>query len=122
MIRVFTSKTQLRGKEGEEIAAAFLVKQGFSIVGRNISGAFGEIDIVAKKGATVYFFEVKSGSEGSFINPAENFTRAKLRKFFLSARYYALANGIRNYVVQGIVVLFPAYESDHPHIEIFELL
>jgi putative endonuclease len=104
-VKQFTSKTQKIGEIGEEKACMFLVKQGFSIVERNISNKFGEIDIVAKKKGEYYFFEVKTGRWGGFINPSENLTKEKLRKFFISVEHYCLINRISNYQVQGIVVL-----------------
>ncbi|MEK7106423.1 MAG: YraN family protein, partial [Patescibacteria group bacterium] len=42
----------------------FLMKQGFTILERNVANKFGEIDIVAKKKGLVYFFEVKAGKQG----------------------------------------------------------
>ncbi|OGZ73400.1 MAG: hypothetical protein A2908_02395 [Candidatus Staskawiczbacteria bacterium RIFCSPLOWO2_01_FULL_38_12b] len=62
MPKVFTSETQKIGKEGEKIAEKFLVKHGFSILDRNYTKKWGEIDIIAKKAQKVYFIEVKSVS------------------------------------------------------------
>ncbi len=50
------------GNLGEDLACMFLVKQGFSIVDRNYSRKWGELDIVAKKGLKTHFIEVKSVS------------------------------------------------------------
>ena len=101
----FTSKTQKIGEIGEEKACIFLVKQGFSIIERNVANKFGEIDIVAKKGGLFHFFEVKTGKKSGFINPAENLTKEKLRKFFISVEHYCLLKSIRQYKVQGLIVL-----------------
>ena len=43
----------------------FLMKQGFEVVERNISNKYGEIDIVPRKDNAHYFFEVKTGRQGS---------------------------------------------------------
>ena len=48
-----------RGRAGEELAAAYLERQGLSIVARNVRCRVGEIDIVARDGASVVFVEVK---------------------------------------------------------------
>ena len=56
----FTSNSQKTGELGEEIACKFLVKHGFSILERNYTKKWGEIDIVAQKGEKRYFVEVKS--------------------------------------------------------------
>lgn len=104
MIRVFTSKTQVVGEKGEDAAVAWLRSQGFTIVERNVANTHGEIDIVAKKGKEVYFFEVKTGKAHSMFNPAENLTQSKIRKFLISAEYYALTHKIREYRVEAIIV------------------
>lgn len=56
----FTSNSQKTGELGEEIACKFLIKHGFSILERNYTKKWGEIDIVAQKGEKRYFVEVKS--------------------------------------------------------------
>lgn len=60
MPKVFTSKKQKIGEIGENIATRFLVKQGFSILDRNYTKKWGEIDIVAKNGSKLHFVEVKA--------------------------------------------------------------
>ncbi len=62
MPKVFTSETQKIGEIGENIAVKFLLKQGFSILDRNYTKKWGEIDIVAEKADKIYFIEVKSVS------------------------------------------------------------
>lgn len=104
-VKQFTSKTQKIGEIGEEKACMFLMKHGFTILERNVANKFGEIDIVAKKNGTVHFFEVKTGKQGGWLNPAENLSKEKLRKFLISVEYYCLVNKIRDYRIQGIIVL-----------------
>jgi putative endonuclease len=58
----FTSKSQKIGKIGEDIAAKFLMKHGFSVLDRNYTKKWGEIDIIAQKEEKLYFIEVKSTS------------------------------------------------------------
>lgn len=60
-------KTEKRktGDLGEDIAAMFLMKQGFCIVERNYLRKWGEIDIIAKKAERLYFVEVKTVSCGA---------------------------------------------------------
>ena len=62
MPKVFTSETQKIGEIGENIAVKFLVKHDFSIIDRNYTKKWGEIDIVAEKDHKLYFIEVKSVS------------------------------------------------------------
>ena len=60
MPKIFTSGSQKTGEVGEGVAAKFLMKQGFSILDRNYTKKWGEIDIVAEKDSKLYFVEVKS--------------------------------------------------------------
>ena len=50
------------GRIGEDTAARFLVKKGFSVVERNYRKKWGEIDIIAKKDGIFRFVEVKTVS------------------------------------------------------------
>ena len=60
MPKVFTSKTQKTGEIGENVAVTFLVKRGFSILERNYTKKWGEIDVIAEKKGKLHFIEVKA--------------------------------------------------------------
>jgi putative endonuclease len=64
-MKKFTSNSQKIGELGEEIACKFLMKHGFSILERNYTKKWGEIDIIAEKLGKRYFIEVKSTSVSS---------------------------------------------------------
>ena len=92
------------GKLGEDIAKAFLVKQGLSFLESNfISYHHGEIDLIFKnkKSDRFHFIEVKSIKVNSLmeeskghIDPRDNFTRDKYRKLLKTIEYYCLKNKI----------------------------
>ena len=69
--KVFTSEKQKIGEKGEEVATKFLVKHGFSIIDRNYTKKWGEIDIVAEKEGKLHFVEVKRVSS-SFAEPTRS--------------------------------------------------
>jgi len=52
--------TVRRGAEGEQKAAAYMQASGWTVLERNFRGAGAEIDIIAEKGDTVAFVEVKA--------------------------------------------------------------
>lgn len=64
-MKIFTSNSQKIGELGEGVACKFLMKHGFSILERNYTKKWGEIDIIAQKGDKRYFIEVKSKSVSS---------------------------------------------------------
>jgi len=91
MPKIFTSKSQKKGKLGEDIAERFLMKHNFIILDRNVTKKWGEIDIIAEKDNILHFIEVKSVSfdftiiEGAsrykqYIRPEENMTFHKIKK------------------------------------------
>jgi putative endonuclease len=48
------------GRQGEELAAAYLAQQGYHIVTRNWRTRSGELDIVAQEGEWLVFVEVRA--------------------------------------------------------------
>lgn len=48
------------GKLGENIAAEYLKRKGYSIIARNFYCKMGEIDIIAKEKHEIVFVEVKT--------------------------------------------------------------
>jgi putative endonuclease len=75
---------QITGRWGEEAAAEFLAENGYELVARNVHGAHGEIDIVAKKEGMLIFVEVKTRRSHTFAYPEDSVTRRK-QVYMLSA-------------------------------------
>lgn len=100
MPKVFTSEKQKIGELGENIAEKFLVKQDFSILDRNYTKKWGEIDIVAEKNNKLYFIEVKSVAretldnvlhETSNYRPEDNMHPWKLKRLSRTIQTYLLS-------------------------------
>lgn len=53
-------KAEARGRRGEWAAALWLRLKGYSILARRVRLPVGEIDLVARRGRTVAFVEVKA--------------------------------------------------------------
>lgn len=119
IMKNFISPSQKIGLMGENAACLFLKKQDYHLIERNVANLYGEIDIVAEKNSITYFFEVKSARKNPLITPAENLTRAKLKKFLRSVEYYCFKHRIKNYQLQAILVTINS-EQDF-EIEIFDL-
>jgi len=79
---------QETGYSAEEEAARFLADHGLAIVARNYRTRFGEIDLVARDGATLVFVEVRSRAPGGFGDAAASITAAKRRRIESAARLY----------------------------------
>lgn len=91
------------GRLGEELAAKFLERKGFTILEFNYRKPWGEIDIIAEKGACTRFVEVKTVSreigeanvsrETSSYRPEEQIHPAKLKKIAKTAELYMAEKG-----------------------------
>ena len=80
------------GKWGEEKAAEYLEKCGYSILARNARTSYGEIDIVASKGSLSVFVEVKTRRNRTFGYPEESVTASKQEHMIHSAQAYLMAH------------------------------
>ncbi|MDP2788676.1 MAG: YraN family protein [bacterium] len=116
MPKVFTSETQKIGEIGENVAVKFLVKHGFSILDRNYTKKWGEIDVIAEKGSKLYFIEVKSVSrpglqdvarETDDPRPEDNMHPWKLKRLSRTIQTYLLSKNVpdeREWQVDLLVV------------------
>lgn len=82
-----------RGHSGEEYAALFLQARGLHIVARNWRCRLGEIDLIARDGATLVFVEVRQRASRSYGGAAESITIAKQRKLSAAAALYLASLG-----------------------------
>ncbi len=85
------------GLLGEELAAQYLKKHGYTILQRNFKIRYGEIDIVAiepstssGKNSILVFIEVKTRSSTEYGTPLEAITYFKLRSVIKTAEYFVL--------------------------------
>jgi putative endonuclease len=77
-----------RGTEGEQIAADYLQKQGYTILERNWRWKKYEIDLIVEKGGILAFVEVKSRGEDPLDDPVEAVNRKKQKHMVLAAERY----------------------------------
>jgi len=80
---------QIDGGAAEEQAARFLSGRGLAIVARNFRTHLGEIDLIARDGATLVFVEVrKRRSSALFGGAAGSVDARKRRRLEAAARQY----------------------------------
>ena len=102
----FTSISQKIGELGEEVACKYLIKQGYSVLERNYTKKWGEIDIIAQKDETLFFVEVKSKSVSDLGivdqsnettgRPEDNMHPWKLRRLSRTIQTYLIHKRIGN--------------------------
>ena len=76
------------GKSGEDKVAAFLRKNGYTVIKRNHQCRFGEIDIIASTKEYIVFVEVKTRKKGSIVTGAEAVDGYKQKRIMLTAQDY----------------------------------
>ncbi len=94
------------GRRAEGLAAEYLRLKGYRILERNWRTRFGEIDLVAQKGDTLVFVEVKARRGREKGLPEEAITEAKKAKLLTLARAYLSSYQGRTEKVRFDVVAF----------------
>ncbi len=84
--------TRLLGKWGEALAANFLRKKKYDIIGVNFKSRYGEIDLIACKGNILAFVEVKLRKSSGFAAARENVSLSKQRKIKTTAELWLALN------------------------------
>lgn len=79
------------GQHGEQLAAAYLLKNGYTIIETNYRTRWGEIDIITRVGSTIHFFEVKTRYSTRHGHPFEAVSQRKRLKIQRAAWAYLLA-------------------------------
>ncbi|MEL6795996.1 MAG: YraN family protein [Planctomycetota bacterium] len=101
------------GRRGERVAASYLKRRGFRVLGRNVHVGVGEADLVclSPDGASIVVVEVKArtASAGS-RRPESQVGRAKRRKLRQVAEVVHRRFGARSRSVRGIRVDVVAVE------------
>jgi len=72
------------GKQGEQLAVEFLLKQGYEICTQNYRYRKAEIDIIARQGETLAIIEVKSRNMG-FLEDVSTTINTKKRRLLVEA-------------------------------------
>lgn len=76
------------GDRGEDAAAQWLRERGFELCARNWRSGRYEIDIVARRGDTLHFVEVKTRRAGGLTPPEAAITFRKFRALRHAAEAY----------------------------------
>jgi putative endonuclease len=106
------------GREGEDLAARYLERHGYRVVGPDFRGPGGQLDLICRRGQAVVLVEVKTRSSTRWGSPGEAITLRKQRALQAMAREYrALAEwkGPIEFAVVSVVLA-----GQEPQIELFE--
>ena len=108
------SKAERNGRRAERWAALYLMLTGWRIVGRRVRSPRGEVDIVARRGKTLCFIEVKWRGSREELDTA--ITAPRLRRVAAAAEMLAPRYATEGEDVRVDVVLLSPGRRPH-HIE-----
>jgi len=114
-----TIARQTLGKTGEDLACRELERRGYVIVARRYRRRGGELDIVARDGATLVFVEVKTRDGRTFGEAAEAVTPFKRRRIAQLALDYMMRHHLSGCPCRFDVVSIH-FDSGKPVLEVFQ--
>jgi putative endonuclease len=99
------SNNQNKGNKGEELAAAYLLSKGYSILERNWRFRHWEVDIIAAKNRFLYFIEVKTRHSLRYGRPEESITRDKMNNLKNAAEEYQYQHPEWKYIQFDVIAI-----------------
>jgi putative endonuclease len=111
---VWTSHLE-RGRQGEELAAAWYRRHGYEIVERNWRCPTGEVDLIARRGGLLVVCEVKARRTDAFGPPAAAVGRVKQQRLRRLA-----AAWLATHDIHGVDVRFDVVAVTGTTVEVIE--
>lgn len=107
-----------KGKEGEAVAAEYLISKGFEIVERNYRYKQLEIDLIVKKTNWLIFVEVKFRSSDAYGYPEDFVDYKKAKNIVDGAEQYTYDKNWQGNVRYDIVAIRNIHgQQEIKHIE-----
>ena len=98
------------GNKGEDFAAEYYKKLGFTVTAQNYTCRGGEIDIIAENGEYIIFVEVKTRSQNSLYSPAEAVVYKKQKRLSVTAMKYLTENDVEKHPQFDVFEVYTANE------------
>lgn len=76
------------GVKSEQQACEYLLKKSLTLIEKNYSARYGEIDLVMQDGEVLVFVEVRSRHKNNYTNALESITPSKQKKLRFTAEHY----------------------------------
>jgi putative endonuclease len=124
-VRIFASKTKKMaahnelGKWGEDLAAEYLEKKGYTIVERDWKSGRRDIDIIALDDDVVVFVEVKTRRNSLYGQPEEAVDYHKLQSLQQAINHYVRFKHIRQEIRFDIISIVGTIGTE-PDIQHFQ--
>lgn len=103
--------TKELGQEGEGLAERLLKARGYKILARNYRCRLGEVDLIAEKGETISFIEVKTRRATDKVSPRELISHGKQVHLSKVAHHYLACEKKEDCNANFIVVIIDWSQS-----------
>ena len=103
------NEKQSIGRNGEEIAALYLSRNGYQILERNWNLHHGcELDIIALKNNQLHFIEVKTRTSDKYGEPQLAINRQKMKNIAIAIQLYLYRRKFSNitYQIDSIAIIY----------------
>lgn len=80
------------GRQGEAAAVRYLAMNSYTVLSRNVSCRYGELDIVAANADYLVFVEVKTRTANAMVSGAQSVTVHKQKRLVAAAQIYLQQN------------------------------
>ncbi len=87
-LTLFKDKHLRLGAKSEQQACEYLLKKAFTLIEKNYTTRYGEIDLIMKDGEELVFVEVRSRHKNNYANALESITPNKQKKLRFAAEHY----------------------------------
>ena len=84
------------GIQGEALALAYLLKQGYNLLAKNYRAERCEVDLILRDGDTIAFVEVKARANAAYGLGREAVTKKKQQNIIKVAQAYLAACGMED--------------------------
>ena len=108
------------GAWGEELAADYLQRKGYDIFERDWTSGHRDLDIIAQKGSTVVFVEVKTRRNRVFGEPEEAIDYRKLQNLRMAINYYVKSRRISREIRLDVITVVGTPDGGPPEISHIE--
>ncbi len=105
------------GQRGEQAAADYLKNQGYSMVETNWRCSHGEIDLIARRDATLVFVEVRTRQANNTEWAFESITPAKQKRLQTLAYAYLSEHHLQHIAWRVDIIAIAWRRSEPPIIE-----